>query len=176
MRPDPFGRGGGDSRCGDPVNISDADTNVGAVLDTVTFRSLTRAHSPRLGRPPGFARHLASAGVKVVEVNRPEKLDGYLDGKDDYLSAEAAARSVLSGRATAFSKSGDGPVEAIRSLETAHESAAHDRAEAINQFKSMMSERPTASPRTSLPSLVVNIEHCTWAVMEWSGDSVWVDC
>jgi transposase len=91
----------------------------------------------------GLARHLAAAGVKVVEVNRPEKLARYLDGKDDFIDAEAAARAVLSGRASAIPKSGDGPVEAIRSLESAHESAAHDRVEAINQFKSMMFRAPS---------------------------------
>jgi hypothetical protein len=37
-----------------------------------------------------------------------------------------------------------GPVEVIRSLETAHESAAHDRVEAINQFKSMMFRAPNS--------------------------------
>ena len=147
-----------------------ADTNVGAVLDTITFRPLAKATFPTtaVGHQAaldwmrnqgvvdavgvestgsygaGLARHLAAAGVKVVEVNRPEKLHRYLDGKDDYLDAEAAARAVLSGLATAIPKSGDGPVEAIRSLETAHESAAHDRVEAINQFKSMMFRAPNS--------------------------------
>ncbi len=145
-----------------------ADTNVGAVLDTITFKPLSRAEFPTTAAGhqaalewirdqgvvdavgiestgtygAGLARHLAAAGVRVVEVNRPEKLDRYLDGKDDFIDAEAAARAVLSGRASAIPKSGDGPVEAIRSLETAHESAAHDRVEAINQFKSMMFRAP----------------------------------
>jgi transposase len=145
-----------------------ADTNVGAVLDTITSRPLARATFPTtaVGHQAalewmrnhgvldsvgvestgtygaGLARHLAAAGVKVVEVNRPEKLARYLDGKDDFIDAEAAARAVLSGRASAIPKSGDGPVEAIRSLESAHESAAHDRVEAINQFKSMMFRAP----------------------------------
>lgn len=147
-----------------------ADTNVAAVLDTLTLRTLATATFPTtaLGHQAalewmrdqgaldavgvestgtygaGLARHLAAAGVKVIEVNRPEKLDRYLDGKDDFIDAEAAARAVLSGRASAIPKSGDGPVEAIRSLETAHESAAHDRVEAINQFKSMMFRAPNA--------------------------------
>jgi transposase len=147
-----------------------ADTNVGAVLDTITFRPLAKAtfsttavgHQAALDwmrsqgvldavgvestgtYGAGLACHLAAAGVKVVEVNRPEKIDRFLDGKDDYLDAEAAARAVLSGRASAIPKSGDGPVEAIRSLETAHESAAHDRVEAINQFKSMMFRAPNS--------------------------------
>ncbi len=84
----------------------------------------------------GLARHLA-AGVKVVEVNQPEKLDRHLDGKDDIIDAEASARTAMTGRAPAIPKSGDGPDEAIRSLEAGHESAAHDRVEATNQFTSM---------------------------------------
>ena len=144
-----------------------ADTNVGAVLDTITFRPLAKATFPTtaVGHQAaldwmrnqgvvgvestgsygaGLACHLAVAGVKVVEVNRPEKLDRYLYGKDVYLDAEAAARAVLSCLATAIPKSGDGPVEAIRSLKTALESAAHDRVEAINQFKSMMFRAPNS--------------------------------
>ncbi len=147
-----------------------ADANVAAVLDTLTLRTLARATFPTtaVGHQAalewmrtqgaldavgvestgtygaGLARHLAAAGVKVVEVNRPEKLDRYLDGKDDFIDTEAAARAVLSGRASVIPKSGDGPVEAIRSLETAHESAAHDRVEAINQFKSMMFRAPNS--------------------------------
>jgi hypothetical protein len=50
----------------------------------------------------------------------------------------------VEGRASAIPKPGDGLVEAIRSLETAHESAAHDRVEAINQFKSMMFRAPNS--------------------------------
>jgi transposase len=145
-----------------------ADSNVAAVLDTLTSRTIAKATFPTtaIGHQAalewmraqgaldavgvestgtygaGLARHLAVAGVKVIEVNRPERLDRYLDGKDDFIDAEAAARAVLSGRASAIPKSGDGPVEAIRSLETAHESAAHDRVEAINQFKSMMFRAP----------------------------------
>ena len=53
--------------------------------DTMQSRSVDRTYGA------GLARHLASAGVKVVEVNRPEKLDRYLDGKDDFIDAEAAA-------------------------------------------------------------------------------------
>ena len=138
------------------------------MLDTITLRTLARAIFPTtaVGRQAaldwmrnqgvidavgvestgtygaGLARHLAAAGAKVVEVTRPEKLDRYLDGKDNFIDAESAARAVLSGRASAIPKSGDRPVEAIRSLETAHESAAHDRVEAINQFKSIKFRAP----------------------------------
>lgn len=147
-----------------------ADINVGAVFDTISLRRIDRAIFPTTGAGhqealewmrghgtldavgvestgsygAGLARHLTKAGVRVVEVNRPEKLDRRLDGKDDFVDAEAAARAVLSGRASAIPKSGDGPVEAIRALEIAHESATHDRTEAINQFKSLLVRAPNS--------------------------------
>lgn len=147
-----------------------ADTNVGAVFDSVSLQSLatatfattTAGHAAALAWLVGFgtidavgvestgsygaglARHLTAHGVKVIEVNRPERLDRRLDGKDDTLDAQAAARAVLSGRATAIPKSGDGPVEAIRTLELVHESATADRTEAINQFKSLLLRAPSA--------------------------------
>jgi transposase len=147
-----------------------ADTNVGAVLDTFTlqrlatetFATTAHGHAAALAWLAGFgtidaagiestgsygaglARHFTANGVKVLEVNRPERFDRRLDGKDDFVDAEAAARAVLSGRASAIPKSGDGPVEAIRVLEIAHESAIGDRTEAINQFKALLIRAPAA--------------------------------
>ncbi len=145
-----------------------AETNVGAVFDTISLQLIDRASFPTTAAGhqaalewmrshgtldavgvestgsygAGLARHLTKAGVRVVEVNRPEKLGRRLDGKDDFVDAEAAARAVLSGRASAIPKSGDGPVEAIRALEITHESATHDRTEAINQFKALVVTAP----------------------------------
>jgi transposase len=146
-----------------------ADTNVGAVFDTITHKLIARASFPTTSTGnqaaldwlrslgtldaagvestgsygAGLARHLTAAGVRVVEVNRPEAVDRRLDGKDDYLDAEAAARAVLSGRAQVIPKAGDGPVEAIRSLEIVHQSAMGDRTEAINQFKALLVRSPS---------------------------------
>ena len=64
----------------------------------------------------GLARHLTAAGVDVVEVNRPNRQTRRRRGKSDSIDAEAAARAVLNGEATATPKSGDGPVEALRQL------------------------------------------------------------
>lgn len=117
-----------------------ADVNVGAVFDSITARPIDRARFAATAAGyqaalewlrahgavdavgvestgsygAGLARHLNNAGLRVVEVNRPEPLDRRLDGKDDFVDAQAAARAVLSGRAHAIPKSGDGPVEAIR--------------------------------------------------------------
>ena len=62
----------------------------------------------------GLARYLTGAGVKVVEVNRPNRQLRRRFGKTDVTDAQAAARAALNGQATGLPKSGNGPVEAIR--------------------------------------------------------------
>src|SRR5690606_20974205 len=47
----------------------------------------------------GLARHLAAAGIAVVEVNRPDRQRRRLRGKSDPVDAEAAARAALNGDA-----------------------------------------------------------------------------
>ncbi|WP_317617857.1 IS110 family transposase [Streptomyces sp. SDr-06] len=48
----------------------------------------------------GLARHLATEGIEVIEVNRPDRAARRRSGKTDAVDAEAAARAVLGGRAT----------------------------------------------------------------------------
>jgi transposase len=73
--------------------------------------------------------------VCVLEVNQPDKAHRRRRGKTDALDAEAAARAVLSGRASAVAKTGDGPVEMVRILKMAKDSAIRSRSQAINQLK-----------------------------------------
>ena len=47
----------------------------------------------------GLARHLAAAGVAVVEVDRADRQDRHRAGKSDPLDAVSAARAAQSGRA-----------------------------------------------------------------------------
>ena len=91
----------------------------------------------------GLCRHLAAESVSVIEVNRPDRSERRFNGKDDTIDAEAAARAVLSGKATTTPKSGDGIVAAIRSLEVVYHSAVKDRTRAINQFKALLVTAPT---------------------------------
>jgi Phage integrase family/Transposase len=58
-----------------------------------------------------LARYLRAAGVEVIEVNAPDKASRRRQGKTDPVDAQAAARAVLSGWASATAKAGDGPVE-----------------------------------------------------------------
>ena len=78
----------------------------------------------------GPSRFLAAEGVAVVEVLRPGRRTRRGD-KNDSADAVAAARSVLSGEATATPKSADGPVEAIRMLNAARRSAVKARTSAV---------------------------------------------
>lgn len=86
----------------------------------------------------GLARKLCSLGVAVIEVNCPDRSMRRSRGKTDAVDAEAAARAVLSGRATAVPKSGDGAVEALRVFKLAKDSAVKSRTQAINQIKAVL--------------------------------------
>nr|WP_323188057.1 transposase [Streptomyces sp. NBC_01264] len=85
-----------------------------------------------------LARHLNAEGIEVTEVNQPDKAARRRHGKTDAVDAEAAARAVLSGRATATAKTGNGPVETLRMFKIAKGSAVKARTQAINQLNSLL--------------------------------------
>ncbi|MEU5310844.1 transposase [Streptomyces sp. NPDC021562] len=66
-----------------------------------------------------LSRYLLAQRIQVFEVNRPDRSARRLLGKSDPLDAQAAARAVLSGRARARAKSGDGPVHSARMFKPA---------------------------------------------------------
>lgn len=90
----------------------------------------------------GLTRHLHARGVRVVEVDRPNRQERRRAGKSDPLDAIEAARAALSGRATGEAKSRNGSVEAIRVLRVARSSARKDRVRALNQLRSLISTAP----------------------------------
>jgi len=144
------------------------DFHVGAVLDTTTARLLDTCSFPATvdgyvelhswlcsygvvdsvgiestgSYGAGLCRHLTAESVLVIEVNRPDRSERRFNGKDDSIDAEAAARAVISGKATTIPKTGDGPTEAIRSLEIVYHAAVKDRTRAINQFKALLITAP----------------------------------
>lgn len=144
------------------------DFHVAAVLDTNTARLLDTASFPATSDGyvelhawlasfgtldtvgiestgsygAGLCRHLAAESVPVIEVNRPDRSDRRFNGKDDTIDAEAAARAVISGKATTIPKTSDGMIEAIRSLEIVYHSSTKDRTRAINQFKALLITAP----------------------------------
>ena len=97
----------------------------------------------------GLTRFLLDHGVNVVEVDRPDRRTRRQRGKSDPIDAEAAARAVLAGTATAPAKRRDGIVESIRALRAARSGAIKARTAAINQLKGLLITAP-ASLREAL--------------------------
>lgn len=136
------------------------DNDTGRTLDTASFPTTTAGYASllawmtshgtldRIGVEStgswgaGLTRHLTDAGATVVEVDRPDRKARRLDGKTDTIDAVAAARAVISGRATGIPKTRDGSVEAIRQLEIVYHGASKDRTRAINQFKAIIVSAP----------------------------------
>ena len=83
----------------------------------------------------GLARLLRTAGVDVVEVDRPNRQARRRQGKSDPLDAVEAARAAQSGRASGAAKTRDGNVEAIRALMVAKRSARAAKITSLNQIR-----------------------------------------
>ena len=90
----------------------------------------------------GLSRALREAGHRVLEVNRPDRSARRRRGKDDPLDAEAAARAVLGGQATAEPKAGTGSVEMIRHLKVARDAAVKARTQAMLTLKAIIVSAP----------------------------------
>jgi transposase len=86
----------------------------------------------------GLARFLQTAGVELVEVDRPDRKARRQQGKSDPVDAEAAARAAQAGRAVGVPTGRDGGVEALRALRIARRSAVAARAQAQTQMTSMI--------------------------------------
>jgi transposase len=83
----------------------------------------------------GLTRHLAKAGVTILEVDRPDRSDRRRKGKDDDLGAINAARAALHQRRTVIPKSKDGAVEALRVLRVARAHAVRERRSALQLLR-----------------------------------------
>ena len=90
----------------------------------------------------GLARHVAAAGIRVVEAVRSDRQDRRRQGQSDPLDAVSAARAAQSGRARGEPKGRDGAVEAIRALMVARRSAAGERTRTINQARALLLPGP----------------------------------
>ncbi len=90
----------------------------------------------------GVTRHLLDKGIRVVEVDRPNRQERRRAGKSDPIDAIEAARAALSGRAKSDAKTRNGSVEAIRVLRVARSSARKDRVRALNQLRSLVCTAP----------------------------------
>jgi len=90
----------------------------------------------------GLARFLRDRGVKVVEVNRPNRQHRRRFGKHDTADAEAAARALQANTSTGEPKSADGPAEMVRALHVARRSALKARTQAANQLHALLLTAP----------------------------------
>jgi transposase len=90
----------------------------------------------------GLAGHLRRRGHRIVEVNRGDRRGRRSNGKSDTLDAEAAARAVLAGTATAIPKSAEGASEMIRQLKIARDTAVKSRTQAIISLKALVVNAP----------------------------------
>jgi transposase len=87
----------------------------------------------------GLSQFLRRQGQKVIEVSRPcRRGQQRLQGKDDLLDAEDAARQVLAGQATAVPKSDEGTVEMIRILKAARDTAVKAQTQVMVSLKAMI--------------------------------------
>lgn len=109
----------------------------------------------------GLARYLSAQGMRVLEVNRPDRAKRRQKGKSDPQDAINAAAAVQSGDASATPKAGTGIVEAIRVLRTVRAAAVKSRTVALNQLDSLIVTAPTTL-RTSLTGLsqTRRLAHC----------------
>jgi transposase len=89
-----------------------------------------------------LTRFLLQAEVRVVEVNQPHPHLRRRRGKTDAVDAEAAARKVLSGEATAIPKEMNGAVEAIRQVRLARRSGVSARTSALCQLGDLIVTAP----------------------------------
>ena len=87
-----------------------------------------------------LARLLADAGLRVWEINCPDRSRRRRKGKSDPVDAENAARAVLAGEATAVPKDRRGFVGELRLLLLTRRSAVKARTQASNQIKAFLVE------------------------------------
>jgi transposase len=90
----------------------------------------------------GLARWLRARNVVVIEVDRPDRRTRHRRGKSDSVDAEAAARAVLAGTATAQPKAGTGAVEMVRTLRVARQLAIKARTQAASALHALVITAP----------------------------------
>lgn len=95
----------------------------------------------------GLTRYLISVGLRVWEVDRPDRSDRRRRGKSDPLDAEMAARAVLSGRRLSPPKNTTGAVESLRVLHLARAWAVRSRTKAVQLIRNQVVSAPEAIRR-----------------------------
>lgn len=66
----------------------------------------------------GLLRYLQNAGLEVLEVTAPDRMERRKRGKSDTIDAECAAHAAFSGIRTVTPKTRNGMIESLRVLKT----------------------------------------------------------
>lgn len=90
----------------------------------------------------GLTRHLALAGIPVLEVTGPDPQMRRSKGKDDTLDAIAAAKAALTGERVSVAKDRSGQVEALRVLRTTRKTAVKCRRATMQQLRNTIIAAP----------------------------------
>lgn len=92
----------------------------------------------------GLLRYLQRAGIEVLEVTTPDRLDRRRKGKNDDLDAQNAAHAAFAGIRTVTPRSRDGMVEALRVLKVCRKSAVAARRVALQMIQGTIISAPDA--------------------------------
>jgi transposase len=90
----------------------------------------------------GLTRHLALAGIPVLEVTGPDPAFRRAKGKDDTLDAIAAAKAALSGQRVSAAKDRSGQVEALRVLRVTRTTAVKCRRATLQTLRNTITAAP----------------------------------
>ena len=83
----------------------------------------------------GLLRFMSKAGIEVLEVTTPDKLDRRRRGKNDDLDAQNAAHAAFAGRRTVTPRTRDGMVESLRVLKACRKTAVSARRVALQMIQ-----------------------------------------
>ena len=83
----------------------------------------------------GLLRFMQQAGIDVLEVTAPDRLDRRRRGKNDDLDAQNAAHAAFAGKRTVTPRSRDGMVESLRVLKACRKTAVAARRIALQMIQ-----------------------------------------
>lgn len=90
----------------------------------------------------GLLRYFQSAGLEVLEVTAPDRMERRKRGKSDTIDAECAAHAAFSGIRTVTPKTRDGMIESLRVLKTCRKTAISARRVALQIIHSNIISAP----------------------------------
>ncbi|GIP89020.1 hypothetical protein pm098_50200 [Escherichia coli] len=90
----------------------------------------------------GLLRYLQNAGLEVLEVTAPDRMERRKRGKSDTIDAECAAHAAFSGIRTVTPKTCNGMIESLRVLKTCRKTAISARRVALQIIHSNIISAP----------------------------------